>query len=79
MIINGERVGQIVITREGSGSLVTEDGQQEVIAILSDDGEWIVKNGYKVEFSTAQSEDCCGAVSYFKQRDKVISKLLSQS
>ncbi|MNP79044.1 hypothetical protein D3C76_1767910 [compost metagenome] len=49
MIINGEYVEQIVITREGNGgSLATEDGQQEIIAILSDDGEWIVKNGYEV-------------------------------
>lgn len=48
MIINGEYVEQIVITRKGNGSLTTEDGQNEVIAILSDDGEWIVKNGYEI-------------------------------
>lgn len=51
MIINGKYVDQIVITREGTGSIVTEDGQHEVIAILSDDGEWIVKNGYNVMIS----------------------------
>lgn len=48
MIINGKEVEQLVITRKGTGSIVTEDGQNEVIAILSDDGEWVVKNGYNV-------------------------------
>lgn len=48
MVINGENVSQLVITREGSGRLTTEDGQREVIAILSDDGVWIVKDGYDV-------------------------------
>lgn len=45
MIINDEHIEQIVITRK------TEDGQNEVIAILSDDGEWIVKGGYDIELA----------------------------
>lgn len=49
MIINGQKFEQIVIARKGSGSLTTEDGQSEVIAVLSDDGEWIVKNGYEIQ------------------------------
>ncbi|MEK4349673.1 hypothetical protein MKX41_02420 [Paenibacillus sp. FSL R5-0475] len=49
MIINGQNFEQIVITRKESGSLTTEDGQHEVIAILSDDGEWIVKDGYEIQ------------------------------
>ncbi|WP_161799446.1 hypothetical protein [Paenibacillus sp. VT-400] len=48
MIINGEHNEQIVITRKGTGRLTTEDGQNEIIAILSDDGEWIVKEGFSV-------------------------------
>lgn len=49
MIINGQSFEQIVIIRKGSGRLTTEDGQREVIAVLSDDGEWIVRNGYEIE------------------------------
>jgi hypothetical protein len=48
MIISGQSFEQIVITRKGSGRLTT-DGGQEVIAVLSDDGEWIVKNGYEIQ------------------------------
>lgn len=48
MVISGQKLEQIVITRKGSGRLTTEDGQ-EVIAVLSDDGDWIVKNGYEIQ------------------------------
>ena len=48
---------QIVITKDGSvGRLVTADTEREVIAILSDDGEWIVKNGYHVEVTPAPAD-----------------------
>lgn len=77
MIINGKQVDQIVITREGKGRLTTEDGQHEVIAILSDDGEWIVKNGYNVVISPVTANECCEVSSYLKQREEVIGSLES--
>lgn len=51
MTINGEKVNELVITREGGGRLTTEDGQHEIIAVLSADGEWIIKEGYSVIIS----------------------------
>ncbi|MCU6709368.1 hypothetical protein M6D81_11680 [Paenibacillus sp. J5C_2022] len=49
MEVNGQSIEQIVITKQGTGSLVSAASEREVIAILSDDGEWVVKDGYAIE------------------------------
>lgn len=58
MIIQGREVDQITIVRNQRGTtpvkmlgLVTAESGREVIAVISDDDEIIVKDGYSVEFS----------------------------
>ncbi|WP_339063611.1 hypothetical protein [Tepidibacillus marianensis] len=54
MKIGNQTYSQIVITSTNEpGKLVTADEQKEVIAIISDDDEIIVKNGYEVKMIPA--------------------------
>mgnify|MGYP000023241550 CR=1 FL=1 len=57
MLIGGKEYEQIVITTEKTGRLVTADDNKEVIAIISDDEQVIVKNGYNVKMVAASKRD----------------------
>ena len=47
--IGTRKYEQIVVVRHcKEGSLITADSEQEVIAVISDDGDWIVKNGFEI-------------------------------
>lgn len=48
---------EIIITKQGDGSLVTADSNQEVVAIISDDDEMVVKKGYEVQLIPAPNND----------------------
>lgn len=50
MKIDNQDYSQIIVSSENKGSqLVTVNDKKDVIAIISDDEEIIVKNGYKVQ------------------------------
>ncbi|WP_154665843.1 hypothetical protein [Paenibacillus pinihumi] len=50
MKIGRNELEQIVVTRK-------VDGVDEVIAIISDDNEWIVKDGYSIELMPVPEGD----------------------
>lgn len=56
MIIGGQRVEQLVMTKPNTGRLTTADDHQEVIAIISDDNEWVVKNGFDIKMILAHGD-----------------------
>lgn len=53
MKIGGKDYEQIVITSGNPGRLVTADDGKEVIAVISDDEEIIVKDGFDVKLIPA--------------------------
>lgn len=57
MKIGDKNYTEIIITKQSVGDLVTEDTNQEVIAIISDDEEIVVKNGYEVKMIPAPNND----------------------
>lgn len=57
MKIGDKNYTEIIITKQSVGDLVTEDTNQEVIAIISDDEEIVVKNGYEVKMIPAPNNN----------------------
>lgn len=52
MIIAGKEYDQVIITKNESGRVETDKGT--VVAVISDDDELIVKDGYDIELVFAE-------------------------
>lgn len=57
MKIGNSTYQEIIITKQINGEIVTTDTNQELIAVISDDNEIIVKKGYEVKMIPAPNND----------------------
>lgn len=51
MIIDGKEYDQVIVTKNEPGRVVTDKGT--VVAVISDDNELIIKDGYEIELVPA--------------------------
>ncbi len=57
MKIGDKDCEQIIVTKNTTGRLVTANDCKEVIAVISDDDEVIIKNGYEVKLVAASDSE----------------------